>query len=160
MVTVQHPSVLTTFVLDISLLSQQGLSHLQAILCRSILTHLHVVCTTLNSSLDDFVRQVLLSVQWSTLQSLIFSGQAVNEWIQHLGTISSEKSPAGTCLLDLQLKSFRIQGPGKSPTSLSHLSMLFVHQLTYWNPSMELVLENVCLQDENDIGLVAESRRS
>ncbi|KFH63393.1 hypothetical protein MVEG_10803 [Podila verticillata NRRL 6337] len=160
MVAVQHPSVLTSFVLDILLLSRQGLSHLQAILYRSILTNLHVVCTALDPSLTDFVRQVLLNIQWSTLQSLIFSGSAVNEWIQLLAMISSEKTLSGTSLLDLQLKSFRIQGSGKNPTSLSHSSMLFVHQLAYWNPSMELVLEDVCLQDGKDMDLVAGSRCS
>ncbi|KAI9233712.1 MAG: hypothetical protein BYD32DRAFT_425257 [Podila humilis] len=157
MATEHNPMVLTSFVLDISLLSQEGLTHVQRILRRSELRHLHIVCTTFDPNLADFVYQVLLSVQWFTLQSLILSGPAVNEWIRLLTTISSKKTPTRSSLLDLQLKSFRIQGPGKNPTSLSHSSVLFVHELAYWNPSMELDLENVCLQDNRDSDLVAQT---
>lgn len=82
--------------------------------------------------------------------ALILSSEPVNEWIQLLETIGSEKAPVGVPLLDLQLRSFSIQGPGKNPTNLSHPSVLLVHQLVNWNPLMKHVLENVCLQDQRD----------
>lgn len=149
MATNQHPSILTSFVLSISNrplrgLSLRGLSHVQNILRRSTLRSLHICCTTFDPSLTDCVRQVLLSVQWSTLQSLILSGEAVNEWIQLLVTTT------GISLLDLQFQSFRIQGSGRQFVCLTHSSALFVHQLKYWNPSMEVIPENVRLQDDKD----------
>lgn len=70
MATKHHPSVLTSFSLNISLLSQEGLPYLQNIFQRSDLGHLHVYCTVFNPSLKDFVRQVLLSIQWVMLLSL------------------------------------------------------------------------------------------
>lgn len=144
MATKQHPSVLTSFVLDISNLSLNGLSHIQNILQRSMLRCLHICCTTFDPSITECVRQVLLSVQWSTLQSLILSGASVNEWIRLLVTIT------GISLLDLQLQNVRIQGSGRQLVSLTHSSALFVHQLKYSNPSMEVISENVCLQDDRD----------
>ncbi|KAG0326884.1 hypothetical protein BG000_001210, partial [Podila horticola] len=151
MATERHFSALNSFVLDISKLSQESLSHVQNILRRSMLSHLQICCTTLDLSLADFVRQVLLVVQWSTLQSLILSGVAVNEWIRILETTSRITLP------DLQLQSFRIQGTGKQTVCLMHSSVLLVLQLIYSNPLMEVVLESVSLQDDKDSLLVQES---
>lgn len=151
MATEQHPSVLTSFVLGISNLSQEGLSHVQNILQRSMLSQLQICCTAFDSSLTDFVCQVLLVVQWSTLQSLILSGAAVNEWIRYLATAT------GISLLDLQLQSFRIQGTGKQCVCLTHSSVLFVHQLKSLNPLMKVVLESVCLRDDRDSDLILGS---
>ncbi|KFH63400.1 hypothetical protein MVEG_10810 [Podila verticillata NRRL 6337] len=159
MATEQHPSVLTSFVLDISHLSRQGLSHLQSILYRSKLRYLHVVCTPFDPSLVDFIRQVLLSVPWTTLQSLILSGKAVNNWLGILAIISG-KTTSDSFLNDLHLQCFRIQGSGKLFVSLSHSSVVFVHQLAYWSSSMELILEHVNLQDDRDSDLLPECVRS
>ncbi|KAI9238417.1 MAG: hypothetical protein BYD32DRAFT_413877 [Podila humilis] len=142
--TIQHSSIVTSFVLDISNLSHRGLTHVQNILQRSMLNCLHICCTPFDPSLTDCVRQVLLSVQWSMLQSFILSGEAVNEWIQLLVTTT------GISLPDLQFQSFRIQGSGRQFVCLTHSSALFVHQLKYWNPSMEVIPENVRLQDDRD----------
>ncbi|KAG0340564.1 hypothetical protein BG000_011692 [Podila horticola] len=150
--TEYNPSVLTSLVLDISNLSQDGWASVQNILQRSMLGNLHIVCTTFDLSLNDFVRQVLLSVQWSALQSLVVSGEAVNKWIQLLATISNDKATMITP--GLQLQCFRVQGSGKQLVRLSHSSVLFVHQLVYLNPAIELILENACLQDDRDTDLL------
>ncbi|KAF9375014.1 hypothetical protein CPB97_011750 [Podila verticillata] len=143
--TERHPSVLTSFTLDISLLTRKGLFHIQSILRRSMLTQIHICCTAFDdASLSDFIRQVLLSIRWDTLQSLILSGATVDKWIRVLATATE------TSLLDPQLQYLRIQGTGKQPIVLSHMSVLYVHRLLYLSPSMELVVENVCLQDERD----------
>ncbi|KFH63235.1 hypothetical protein MVEG_10646 [Podila verticillata NRRL 6337] len=153
--TKSHPSVLRSFTLDISNLSQEeSLPHLQNILQQSILGHLHLCCTIFHADLSDFVRQVLFSIRWSTLQCLILSGTAVNEWIRILATITESS------LVDLQLQCLRIQGIGRQPIVLLHASVLFVHRLLYLNPMMELVMENVCLQDERTRNLVSRSLHS
>ncbi|KAF9313971.1 hypothetical protein BG003_004667 [Podila horticola] len=154
--TVQYPSVLTFINLDISHLFLDGLPYLQNIFRRSILRCLHVCCTAFDPSLIDYVCQMLISVQWCTLQSMVLFGGAVNEWIEILATVCDENTVASACLPDLQLQYFRVQGSDKRSVCLSHSSVLFVHQLVYLNPSMELVLENVFLQDGRDSDLLPE----
>lgn len=160
MATKQNPWATTSLTLDISRLRQEHLPHVQNILKQSKLGHLHICCTAFDPSQANFVRQVLFSIQWLTLQSLVVTGTAVSDWIQLLAVINRDESTASASLLDLQLFSLRIQGSGKDRVYLSHSSMLFVHQLVYSNPLIELVLENVCLQDQRDSQLLAESVRS
>ncbi|KAG0038012.1 hypothetical protein BGZ82_001301, partial [Podila clonocystis] len=69
MTTKQHPLVLTMFTLDVSQLSDIGLSSIQEVLGRSNLEQLHVVCTPVDSR-SRSIAQALGSVQWSTLKSL------------------------------------------------------------------------------------------
>ncbi|KAG0037039.1 hypothetical protein BGZ82_003251 [Podila clonocystis] len=158
MATKLYPSVLTSVSLDISHVSLEGLPHLQSILQRSVLKCLHIVCTKFDPSLSDFVRHVLLSVQWPSVQSLILSGEAVNEWIQILApTFSDGNSTSSTSPLDLQLQCLWIQGSGNRPLCLSHSSVLFIHQIVYPNSPMELVLENVCMQGGRDSDLLPGS---
>ncbi|KAI9232531.1 MAG: hypothetical protein BYD32DRAFT_428169, partial [Podila humilis] len=152
--TKQHPSVLTSFTLDVSNLSQEGISHINNILQQSMLGHLHIYCTMFNTGLPDFVHRVLLSNRWDMLQSLILSGAAVKDWIRALAAITK------TALFGLQLQCLRIQGSGRYPVVLSHACVLFVHQMLYLNPSMEIVMENVFLQDQRDSSLLPEIHHS
>ncbi|KAG0092635.1 hypothetical protein BGZ93_008257 [Podila epicladia] len=154
MVTESHPSMLTSLCVDISHLPQKGFISLQNILRDSTLGHLHIFCTPFVPELTDYICQVLLSVQWRTLQSLIFSGMAVNEWFLLLASISDERTAVGGSFNDLWLQCIRIQGSGKQPVCLSHSSVLFIHRLIYLNPSMELIMEHVSLQDQKDSDLV------
>jgi len=72
------------------------------------------------------------------------SGAAVNEWIRFLATFKEAS------IVDLQLQCVRIQGSGRLPVVLSHASVLCIHQLSYLNPLMDLVMENVCFLNEKD----------
>lgn len=85
-----------------------------------------------------------LSNRRDMLRSLILSGAAMKDWIRVLATITEMS------LVDLQLQCLWMQGTGKLLVLLSHASILFVHQLLYLNPLMELMMQNVCLQDEKD----------
>lgn len=78
------------------------------------------------------------------LQSMILSGAALNEWIRVLVTFKEAS------LVDLQLQCLRIQGSGRLPAVLSHASVLCIHQLSYLNPLMDLVMKNVCFLNERD----------
>ncbi|KAI9238942.1 MAG: hypothetical protein BYD32DRAFT_460275 [Podila humilis] len=155
-----NPWATTSLSLDISRLRQEHLPYVQNILQQSKLGHLRICCTAFDPSQANFVRQVLFSIQWLTLQSLVVSGTTINDWIQLLAVINREESTASASLLEMQLFGLRIEGSTKEPVFLSHSSVLFVHQLVYSNPWIELVLENVCLQDKRDSDLLAESLRS
>lgn len=111
--TGQFPPVLTSFTLNISLLSQEGLHYVQNILQRSILRHLLICCIAFDPDLTDFVRRILLSIQWHILQSLVLYGPAVNKWIQLLATLRSNDAATDISLFDFQLQCIRIQGLDK-----------------------------------------------
>lgn len=158
--TEQFQSVLTTFVLDVSSLNQTGLFHVQNVLQRSVLRRLHLRCTAFDPSLKDIIRHALLFVQWPVLQSLVLFGPTINDWIQLLVPLETDESTLSVFAREHQLQHLRIQGSGRQHIFLSHSSALFVHQLAYSNPSMELILENVSLQDNMDWDLLPKSLRS
>ncbi|KFH69286.1 hypothetical protein MVEG_04101 [Podila verticillata NRRL 6337] len=151
MATQQHPSTLTLFTLDVSQLSQEGLSAVQNILRRSQLEFLHVVCAPFDPcdpSRPLSIPQVLDSVQWSTIKSLVLSGHNIDVWIK-----------LWTCpFFAPQLLCLQIQGTGSSLQELSQLSVRFILRLIYLTSTMtELHLANVQLQDKRDWELIVDS---
>lgn len=145
MATRKYPSVLTLFSLDVSQLSRVGLSSVQEVLERSILEHLHVICTPVDSQVDS-ISQVLDAVPWSSLKSLVFSGNSIDEWM------SLWPSPIAPRLLSLQ-----IRGNWPNVQELSHASVVLLQQLIYSSPLMELHFRNVQLQDKRDWTLIVDS---
>lgn len=145
MATQQHSSALKSLTLHVSRLSHAGLSTIQEILCRSYLEHLHVVCTPVDSR-SESISQILGSVQWSSLKSLVFSGNNIDEWIKIW------PSPVTSRLLSLQ-----IRGTWPNVQELSHSSVLFLQRLIFSSSLAELCLWSVQLQDKHDWVLVIDS---
>lgn len=144
MATQQRPSVLTQLILDISQLSVHGLASVQNILHRSSLENLHIVCTCVNPSLSDSVARILTSLLWPTLISLVLSGFHIDAWIRiWMRPHSNPFRPNTQSDCGQQLLSLHLQGTESTVQLLSHISALFVHGLVYWNPSVEVHLENV-----------------
>jgi hypothetical protein len=141
----QHPSVLTMFTLDVTCLSHFGLSSVREVLRRSNLEHHHIVCTPVDSQ-SESIAQVLGAVQWSTLMSLVFSGNNIEAWIDLC------QSPFSPSLLSLQ-----IQGTWPNIQELSHSNVLFIYQLIYASPIVELCFQNVQLQEARDWALIVDS---
>lgn len=150
----QHTSILTFLKLDISQLSLHGLACIQRVLWQSRLEFLNVVCTTFDLRLSSSLAQILLSVNWSTLKSLVLSGDHIEEWIQ-LWVTYDQLSGCATQVAP-QLLSFTIQGSGSALQLLSHSSVLFIHQLIHSSPLVELYFKNVLLQDKRDWRLIVE----
>lgn len=123
----------------------------------SLLRRLQIRCTSLDSSPTDFVHQVLLSVQWPTLQSLVLSGSAVNEWTQILAAITVDNTTMDVFLHDFRLQHLGICGLIGKQIHLSHSSMFSVHRLVYANQCMDLVLENAYPGDCRDSDLIARN---
>ncbi|KAF9390079.1 hypothetical protein CPB97_009976 [Podila verticillata] len=143
--TQQHPTVLTLFSLDISHLSKIGLTFLGNVLGRSSLEYLHISCTPFDPSLSESVRQLLGSVQWSTIKFLAITGTNMDEWMRLW--------PAAS---DPRLLSLDIRGP-KSALKISRSSSLLVHYLICSSPLTELRLENVEFQHKDEWMLIIES---
>ncbi|KAG0015699.1 hypothetical protein BGZ82_001316, partial [Podila clonocystis] len=137
--TRQHPSILTTFTLDMSSLTGRGLAGIQKILSQSSLEFLNVVCTLFHPDLSEIIAQVLGSIQWPTLKSLVLSGDSIDQWIRLWPSASAP------WLLNLN-----ISGTGSAPQELSHASVLFIHKVAYASPMMECRLQNVQPQDKHD----------
>ncbi|KAF8926936.1 hypothetical protein BGZ52_005038, partial [Haplosporangium bisporale] len=144
-VTQHHPSVLTLFTLDMSQLSAVGCNSMEMVLRRSRLEHFNVMCGLIDSSLSNSITQVLGSLQWFTLKSLVLSGNRIDEWIK---LWSPPVSP--------QLHSLQVRGTGATQQELSHISVLFIHQLVYASSLLELHLEHIQLQDKSDWALVVD----
>ncbi|KFH63732.1 hypothetical protein MVEG_10425 [Podila verticillata NRRL 6337] len=145
MASQQHPSVLIRFTLDVSCLSRCGLSSVREVLRRSDLEHLHIVCNPIDSQ-SESIAQVLGAVQWTTIKSLVLSGNNIEEWIDLF------QFPFSPGLLSLQ-----IQGTWPSIQELSHSSVLFIHNLVCSSQLADLHFRNVQLQDRRDWTLILDS---
>lgn len=146
MATQQRPSVLTSLTLDVSKLSRTGLNSVQRVLSLSNMEHLHVVCTHFDPNLSDSIADVLGSIQWFTLKSLILTGDNIDKWILFW--------PSN---MDPRLLRFEIRGSGTSPQELSHLSTMFIHHLVYESQPLEVHFKNVQLQHERNWMLIVDS---
>lgn len=149
---------LTSFTLDITLLSKHGLDNIQKVLRRSALERLHIRCVPFMPFLEVSIAQVLRSIQWSTIKSLVLSGTNINDWM-HLWAAQGglhdllggwlAASSLGPCLSSLEI----LVGP-ENKSVLSHSSALAIHHLIYSCPLAELRLENVLLENKREWELV------
>ncbi|KAF9381801.1 hypothetical protein CPB97_007570 [Podila verticillata] len=146
MATYQHPSVLKLFTLDASQLSRNGLDSVQKVLRRSNLEHLNIICNSVDTTKSKSIAQVLDSVQWGTLKSLVLSGNSTNDWMD-LWPATEEP----------RLFSLQIRGTGSAPQELSHSSVLFIHQLAHSSPLGRLEFEGVQMQDKHDWTVIVDS---
>ncbi|KAG0082740.1 hypothetical protein BGZ93_009208 [Podila epicladia] len=142
----QHPAVLVSFTVDISCLTADGLISVQNVLRRSNLDHLHILCNPIAPDMCDPIAQVLSSVQWPTLKSLVLSGACIEDWLQ-LWRLTSAP----------QLLSLRVQGTESVLQELSHSSVLWIYRLVFGAPLVDLAFEYVLFQDKNDWGLIVDS---
>jgi len=149
MATEQHPLALTMFTLDLTQLTDIGLASVKRIFGRSNLEYLQIICTPITPNLCDSLSQVLHSIQWSALKSLVLCGDNIDEWIKLWS------APVAS-----QLLYFTICGSGSTLQELSHPSVLFIHQLVYLSLLVDMKFENVQLQDKRDWILIAESLNS
>ncbi|KAG0018326.1 hypothetical protein BGZ82_000464 [Podila clonocystis] len=149
MSTPQHPLVLNLFTLDAPHLSDKDVVSIQNVLCRSQLATLNVICTPIDPTLSKSITQVLGSVRWDTLKSLVLTGNNIDGWAQLWNTYENQLSDVVTNF-GLRLQSFHLRGTGPAPQILSHPSVLFFHRLIYTISGLKVHLENLGLQDKRD----------
>ncbi|KAG0039576.1 hypothetical protein BGZ82_007554 [Podila clonocystis] len=95
--TQQHPSILLTWSLDVSLLMKLGLARVSSALARSNVLFLKVYCYPIKQTEVSDIQQVLSAANWSAVKSLTLFGSAVEEWIPWFTNALCEASPP--CIL-------------------------------------------------------------
>ncbi|KFH74015.1 hypothetical protein MVEG_01228 [Podila verticillata NRRL 6337] len=143
--TQQHPSVLASLTLDISALSETGITCFQQVLARSDLSYLCILCTPFESALSQYIAKILQNVRWQTLRYLVLTGEHIDSWL----SIWSIKSVPRLLRLDIFGSSSVLQ-------QLSHSSVLVVHQMIYTSSLVELHLGNIHLQNRSDWPLITD----
>ncbi|KAG0025734.1 hypothetical protein BGZ82_009873 [Podila clonocystis] len=137
--------VLPSFTLNITTLSQPGLTHVPKIFSHCILEKLAVKCDQIDLNLSDPLVKVLGSVQWDFLEHMWLSGGNIDQWIQLLAKVEMAR-----------LKTLQIRGTKSVQQTLSHVSVLFVERLIGTSPLTELYFDNLLLQDHRDWVLLVE----
>lgn len=137
---------LGSFTLDIVPPSLDERLRLQNILRLPNMNVLNVTGTSFNSSLSETFVQVLCSVPWPFLTSLVLSGKVINAWI---GLLADVLAP--------QLQRLAVQGTKSNKWRLSHTGALIVQRLIQRCPLMGLKFQNVQLQEMSDWTAIVES---
>ncbi|KAF9201639.1 hypothetical protein BGZ59_002590, partial [Podila verticillata] len=153
--TQEYPTMLVGFTVDVSNITDQGLTRIQRVLHDSRLEHLHICCLSVQPRLHYNSGRVLRSIQWSTIMSLVLSGGSIDTLLRFwadgreylfmgLSSVSS--------LRRLEMNGSREARP------LSHQSCLCWHSLLYSAFSLsELSMENIQLQNPHDWGLILDA---
>lgn len=155
--TASFPSVMKSFHMDLSSLTQRGLTHIKNMLRRSALEQLHVRCVFLNPSLERSVADVLRAISWTSIKSLVLSGDKIDFWVQlwaYHGNLLSTGDGLHAFSSGPQLLRLVIYGARDTEQALSHAGSLVIHHVVYSSPILELRLENIRFQEEQDWLLV------
>lgn len=149
----QFPSAFTSFTLDITALTAQGLVSIQNVLQRSTLGHLHVKCVPILHSLESNIGRVLQAVPWFTIKSLVLTGSDINIWLKLWASEGDLHGLISTCddISSLRpcLSSLSITATEQNKAALSHTSALAIHHLVHSCPLLELRLKNLELKKQD-----------
>lgn len=149
----QFPSAFTSFTLDITALTSQGLVSIQNVLQRSTLGHLHIKCVPLIPPLESNIGRVLQAVPWFTIKSLVLTGSGIDLWLKLWASEGDLHGLVGTCV-DISspgpcLSSLNISASEQNKAVLSHVSALAIHHLVHSFPLLELRLKNLELKKQD-----------
>ncbi|KAF9417045.1 hypothetical protein BGZ94_010054 [Podila epigama] len=140
---------LTNFKLDIHDRLQDTLTPLQNTLRRSRIGCLRISCNPIEAHLHDVALQVLLSIEWSSVNLLVLAGQCVEHWIHLLGQVTTQGKDGGPRPLYLAIENTKVP-----PQPLTHSDALVLHQLIYSSPLEELHLSDIEFSHDQDRQLV------
>lgn len=150
-VTQEYPAMLVGFTVDISNITDQELMSIQRVLHNSRLEHLHIHRLSLQPMLQHNSYRVLGSIQWSTIKSLVLSGDSIDtilrSWTNDEYFFMDLSSVSSLCRLEMN--------GSREARPLSHQSCLCWHSLLYSAFSLsELSMENIQLQNAHDWDLI------
>ncbi|KAF9422648.1 hypothetical protein BGZ94_008517 [Podila epigama] len=145
------PLSLKFFTLDIAGRSLETLLALQSTLRRSQLGYLHITCRPMDPSLQEPLRQVLESIEWSSIQLLVLDGECTEPWVELLAAIYDQRE------LDVLPLYLVVEDNGLSPSPLSHSGALALHRLLYSRSLDDVQLKNIQFQDEKDRQFVMDA---
>lgn len=153
------PSALTSFTVDITPLSPQGLVHVCNVLQRSALEHLHVRCVPFMPFLGENISQIFQAIRWPTIKDLVLSDNNIDDWLALWGSSDGGLHDLIGAWIDTSasgpgLASLSIIAHEESKATLSHASTLAIHHLVYSCRLVELRLENIVMEKKQDWDLV------
>ncbi|KAG0335101.1 hypothetical protein BG000_007783 [Podila horticola] len=156
MATGSHSSVLTNITLETSALSSKGLACVRNILQRSGIEYLHIKCGAFDPTLRDDLIRVLSAVHLPVIKKLSLSGNCIDDWIQLWNdSVSFQDLFSAYGLLDLQISSLDIIGTSAEGHSMSHSSVLSIHQLLYYSSLKEVSFRHIQMEDGRDWDLIS-----
>ncbi|KAF9302438.1 hypothetical protein BGZ74_005359 [Mortierella antarctica] len=132
-------------MLDITILGQTGIMHVQKIFSHCCLEKLAIKCDPIDINMLHIIAKLIKFVQWPLLGLLRLSGNNINQWIQLLAKIDTPR-----------LKAIKISGTKSVQQELSHENTLFIVRLIGTSTLRELFFEDVLLQDQRDWALLVE----
>ncbi|KAF9211137.1 hypothetical protein BGZ59_008475 [Podila verticillata] len=159
-----YPSVLASFTLDVSKLSLRGLANLKEVVQRSSIERLHIHCVRVRDSRKAPVGSVLAALQWTTLKSLVLSGDNIDVWIRLWQDHGQLFENSGRWIMQWphspRLMRLEMQGTGVRNDRLSKQSLLALHRLVYCCRPVQLKLDNVVSEDASLLELVEQRMAS
>ncbi|KAF8950241.1 hypothetical protein BGZ52_003207, partial [Haplosporangium bisporale] len=153
--TQEYPTMLVGFTVDVSNITDQGLTRIQRMFHDSRLEHLHIRCLSVQPRLHYNSGRVLRSIQWSTIMSLVLSGDSIDALLRFWAD-GQEYLFMGLSSVS-SLRRLEMNG-SREARPLSHQSCLCWHSLLYSAFSLsELSMENIQLQNPHDWGLILDA---
>ncbi|KAG0089902.1 hypothetical protein BGZ93_006991 [Podila epicladia] len=140
--TKQHPSVMLTWSLDVSLLMKPGLTRARSALARSNVVSLQVNCYPIKQTEVWDIQQVLSVMNWSAIKSLTLFGSAVEEWMPLFTIALYEASPP--CVL--QEFGINVYNPAMT---MSDAGTKWIYSMMTMHPLTDLRLCNVHLTESD-----------
>ncbi|KAG0346063.1 hypothetical protein BG004_002523 [Podila humilis] len=142
---------LASFTLDLASTVQQNRSAMLQLICLCKFDTLRIVCSPLDLQHAESIVQVLNAVDWSTLKTLVLTGEDINNWTWYMmATFTINKSYH-------QLESLDLVGTGLSPELLTRTSIIFVEGLLEHSPLKQISFKNVLLQHKDAWFRIIES---
>ncbi|KAF9217537.1 hypothetical protein CPC16_000668 [Podila verticillata] len=132
--TQQHPSVLFSMSLDVSLLRKLGLARVGSTLTRSSIVFLKMYCFPMKQGQVSAIQKVLSAVNWSKVKSLTLFGSAIEQWMALLANAMC----ASPCIL--QEFGINVYNP---VLTLSHAGAKWIHTMMTRHPLTALRLSNI-----------------
>ncbi|KAI9231416.1 MAG: hypothetical protein BYD32DRAFT_430865 [Podila humilis] len=153
--TQEYPTMLVGFTVDVFNITDQGLTRIQRVLHDSRSEHLHIRCLSVQPRLHYNSGRVLRSIQWSTIMSLVLSGDSIDTLLRFWAD-GQEYLFMGLSSVS-SLRRLEMNG-SREARPLSHQSCLCWHSLLYSAFSLsELSMENIQLQNPHDWGLILDA---
>ncbi|KAI9233874.1 MAG: hypothetical protein BYD32DRAFT_439709 [Podila humilis] len=105
-----------------------------------------IVSTTFHPSMTEPIAQLLRSIQWSTLESLMLTGDNIDLCIPFLSDINANR-----------LRNITLCGDETGQQTLAQSTALFLKKMISTNPLVRLIMVHLPLQNDKDWEVIIES---
>lgn len=122
---------------------------------RSSLERLNLVCNHVPIHRRDNVCGIVAAAQTSPLNSMVFYGDAINEWLELWKESESFLGPDTPPFVPF-IRRLELIGLGATLQRHPHRNVIFLHRAIYSSPLIKLHVESVQMEDQCDWALLAK----